>query len=106
LFVRIECILLIAIAAIPVACMLFCFTFIMSSAVCFDLAFVDAAVGDVRDLLRSATLSPDVGHLVQCFDAGHNVAKDPGELGVHIGQNDAELRCNLEFHEKNCNISF
>ena len=61
-----------------------------------SLRLVDAALGDDSWLLGPASLPSHVGDLVQGLDAADDVPEDPGELGVHVGQDYAELGGDLK----------
>ncbi len=63
---------------------------------CVISTLEDSAVCDRRDFFGTASLAADVRHLVEGVDAVDNVPEDPGELGVHVGQDDPELRCDLK----------
>ena len=60
------------------------------------LRFVDTAHGDDGNLLGPSALASEVCDPVDDLEVGHDVAKDAGELVAHVGQDDAELRSNLQ----------
>ena len=60
------------------------------------LAFVDAAMGNKGNFFRSSTLAANIGYFVQNLDTRYNMTEDAGELGVHVCQDNTELRRHLK----------
>lgn len=50
----------------------------------------------MSDFLGSPTFATDVSNFVQGLNAGDDMAENSRELGVHVSQNDTELRGHLK----------
>ena len=53
-------------------------------------------MGDEGNFFRPSTLAANIGYFVQNLDTRYNMTEDAGELGVHVRQDNTELRRHLK----------
>ena len=57
-------------------------------------------MGDEGNFFRPSTLAANIGYFVQNLDTRYNMTEDAGELGVHVRQDNTELRRHLKNKNK------